>query len=323
MNNFEQKMEIATLLKRLLALGLELQDIDTIAHKVGQRLNTYIWLTKHLHVYVSTDGTDSTDDVEQGLVSTKPFKTPQYALQYVSSVYNLNQYNAYIHLAAGSYGVNTILSLPSYVSTTGTIVLQGQSDRAAVVLGMIHSYRGGAYNITDLTIQPKYKNSDGNSYAVVAGKNNNIQLINVAVLCDQLTTSAVFCYRAESGGQLAIVGTQRHTVTMVNNPQIAQLFSAAANGQIYISQDVQIVNSCTINAVAMAHLGGMIVTDKLVSSGLGRAPLITATGTVTGSRFIVETNGIIRVDAVTAGDLTFFPGSVAGTISTGGQYLAF
>ena len=49
----------------------------------------------------------------------------------------------------------------------------------------------------------------------------------------------------------------------------------------------------------------------------GRLPLFTANGTVTGMRYKASGNGII---ASSGGGAEFFPGTIAGTTSTGGQY---
>lgn len=53
-------------------------------------------------------------------------------------------------------------------------------------------------------------------------------------------------------------------------------------------------------------------------TSLIRATSMTFSGSATGKRYDVATNGVINTNG---GGATYFPGSVAGTTATGGQYV--
>lgn len=78
----------------------------------------------------------------------------------------------------------------------------------------------------------------------------------------------------------------------------------------YISASAAVTVSGTLNftsAFAFASIAGIIFASGATYTG----------GTVTGKRYEADSNSVISV----GGGATFFPGNVAGTTATGGQYV--
>ncbi len=142
---------------------------------------------------------------------------------------------------------------------------------------------------------------------------------------DTGATRYITCFISRSSGTIEIGGTSKHTVTFTDTQKITGLLSANDGGRILVPQDIEMVGDGGVtSAVATANTLGIIYCWSSPSSGLGRASLITATSaTFTGRRYRALINGVIRVDAVVTGDENFFPGTIAGTIETGGQYSAY
>lgn len=325
-NRFRSSMPTGELLKALLELGLELQDIENVTREVAANLNTYIWLDAPMNLYVnSTTGVDQSA-TGRGFTAEMPFKSLAFALNYVSSLYNINQYNVTIYLADGEYNLDGVTLLPNFTYTTGRIIIRGNAtNRENVKVGTLSGSRGCRFDLWDLTIYPRYRNSNGNTYGIIVEQMTYASCNNLGMMIEDTgVTRNIACFAANASGTVKIGGTSKHTVTFTDTQKIAGLLSANTGGQIAISQDIEMVGDGGVtSAVATANILGMINCWISSGSGLGRAPLITATSAAfTGRRYRALLNGIIRVDAVVAGDENFFPGTIAGTIETGGQYSA-
>ncbi len=326
-NRFRSSMPTGELLKALLELGLELQDIENVTREVAANLNTYIWLDAPMNLYVnSTTGVD-TVATGRGFTAEMPFKSLAFALNYVSSLYNINQYNVTIYLADGEYNLDGVTQLPNFTYTTGKIIIRGNAtNRENVKVGTLQGSRGCRFDLYDLTIYPRYRNSNGNAYGIVVEQMTHASCSNIGMMIENTgVTRAIACFQANTSGTLAIGGTSKHTITFTDTQKITALLYATDGGRVIVTQDIEMVGdggvtSAVANVVSLGTIN--IGTDS--GNGLGRAPLVTATSAAfTGRRYRALLNGIIRVDAVVAGDENFFPGTIAGVLETGGQYSAY
>lgn len=84
-----------------------------------------VWLSSNKNFYVNrTTGSDTIVD-GIGESSSKPFKNIQNCVDYVCDNYNIGQYQARIHIAAGTYNP---VNLGSFTYTTGSIRLIPDGD---------------------------------------------------------------------------------------------------------------------------------------------------------------------------------------------------
>jgi hypothetical protein len=245
--------------------------------------------------FVSTAGSDTLND---GLSSTAPFATVQRAIDAVWSL-DLGSFDATIQLADGAY--------------VGAVQARGTTPGTGVV-----TLRGNLATPQSVTMS--------------ADSQDVIRLSRGAVLKMEGVTLAASgggasCVVADSGAIARIGGGVR--------------FGAATLAHLHADQDGAILfevgAAITITGGAGAHLStnrGRIAGSSVAwtlsgtpvfgtafatAAGGGLIDLTGASfsGPATGSRYQSLLNAVINTRT---GNAAFFPGSVAGTIATGGQY---
>lgn len=280
-----------------------------------------IWLRKPMDIYIAKTGSDTLDE-GRGLSADKPFATLQAALNYISTTYNLYKYNCIVNIASGDYGRNTI-TLPSYATTTGTVIITGpdQNNPDAVKIGKVYNNFGSYYTLRDLCIKPE---NVGSHQSAAYATNGTIDLVNTIMDISETVVSngSLSAVETEDSGKVRIYATntleRKNGITIRVGTVATQSLISANGGVIQYTADIHIEGNCTVsNATVLAATGGLV--RRTVSSFVnpGRAPIITASGTVTGKRYNAALNGIIRAGG---GGPDFFPGSEAGVLTTGGQY---
>ena len=284
-----------------------------------------IWLTKNLTIYVATTGSNTLDE-GRGLTEDKPFATLRAALDYVSDTYNLSRYNITIKLAAGDYGRSAI-TLPSYTASTGEIYIQGAASSApeSTKIGHVNLNYSNNYHLIDLTCKPADINV---ATAGVAPSAGFIYLQNTVIDISETTVSN---NANLMGISTSLTGTAYINATNGDVPngvkiKVADTFSSpniilsSAGGNILAYADVKVEGTATLGSCfASARQLGKIQFLKSASSNPGRAPVVKLAdgASVTGKRYTATLNGIIDIGG---GGPDFFPGTVPGTTSTGGQY---
>lgn len=123
---------------------------DAHALLFGNKIS--IKLTANTTFYVNgATGNNSNN----GLTSAAPFKAIQYAIDTVSTKYDLGRYNATIQIAGGSYDED--VAIAPYVAGNGVLTLQGSTDinNPTIVLGCVYNIAGKILtaNINNLTIR--------------------------------------------------------------------------------------------------------------------------------------------------------------------------
>lgn len=249
-------------------------------------------LTKDTVYYV--DGALGNDS-NKGSASA-PFATIQKAVDVIYGFLDIGFYNVEIQVADGEYdGI--------YVSTpplgTGTVTLTGNRTSP-----------------TEVTLNENLANGL-RAIQVANGSRLSIRGLRLA---------GVFGVWAEAGG----------VVNVLDEVIIASSstgFLATQNGVVIITGDIEIEASLSffcrsvtgfINMTgADITLNGILTFTHFVSAE--RAGVISANknstnffGSALGSRYKTEMNGVVYTNA---GGANFFPGDVAGTAATGGQYV--
>lgn len=279
-----------------------------------KQLRVPIWLSQNTDFYVNgTTGSDTLDE-GRGLSAEKPFRTIQACVNYVCDTYNFSVYTAGINIAAGTY--TEWLSIPNFNTLTGQLHLRGSGTGQTLIRGSILLYHGaGLVSLQpSLTIQCPEQPTPGwvNSWYGVAAFSAGS--VDVACLVDAgISNSSLYKYSvngAQSSGPITILNGANLVGNTTN-------FLVTIGSSITISNDFSINGSIVGNgATAVARNGGKILVFTK-SDGVS-FPIIS--GSVVGSRYYVDSNGIINASGQGP---NFFPGTIAGTAdrNTGGVYV--
>jgi hypothetical protein len=250
------------------------------------------YLTAARTYYVRTDGSDSNDGLTN--TSTGAFLTIQRAVNVVCGEIDCGSQTVIIQVEDGAY--NAPVTLRPFVGTS-TVIL-----------------RGDVTTPTNVTID------SGTSNAIFAtGGRWSIQgfKISTSGTADGLTADGPArvtfsamdfgaCGRnqviAVSGG--FIVGTNAYTIS---GGAFAHIAGSTMSRIALSGATITLTGTPTFGAFAYVAMG----------SGL-EVYTTTITGSATGKRYDANTNGVIHTNG---GGANFFPGNVAGTTTTGGQYL--
>lgn len=247
--------------------------------------------------YVRTDGNNSND----GLSNTPSgaFQTIQRAYDVSSDRIDLNGFDVTIQVADG-------------YNTTGLAINRGLVGNNRIFL-------------TGNTTTP------GNCFLEVTNNHGVLNNINgFTVFVGGFRHSCLTAGSAlwANGGNIVLNGN-----TLFGPSQTGDHFTATNGGVITISANYTVGNGA-VNHWHAYGMGQIICQNRTVTIsapssftrwvGVATA-LVTSTGctfvnpsNVIGDRYIVRRNGVIITEGSGA---TYFPGSVAGTVETGGQYI--
>ena len=262
-----------------------LDDADAAAQRTT--LSVQETLTAARTYYVRTDGSDS----NTGLANTSggAFLTIGHAMDVARSI-NLSIYDITIQVGAGTFA-ESLLPLP-YVTGGGIIRVQGTAGSTTISLTGGSCIEGAGYStwyFSDLILAT----SDGNGVEA----NDGIFITVEDVTCNAISGSAFY---ARAGGTLVVGGA----VTIAGN--CAEVLTANRKGGVFMVNDISLSGTRAFTTFAQATAYGYL-------QALG-----SITGSATGKRYNVTGNSVINTDGAGA---TYFPGNVAGTTATGGQYL--
>ena len=280
-----------------------------------------IWLTKNMTIYVATTGSDTLDE-GRGLSPDKPFASIKAAVDYVSTTYNLYNYNVTINVEPGDYG-RGVITLPSYSTTTGEIIIIGQSQNPDdIVCGRFILEYASKYSLYNMTVHPN-DITVGTAGAIEASA-GTIKLYNIKLRLRDVSTGsgALWGVYTRASGFIQIWATQsldqlNGVIFDCSGATIAGLI-LANSAKIEFAADLSVLGDATMSiATVRAQQNGSIVRSRSSYVNPGRRPNIIAEGTITGQRYSANMNGIISV--ASAGP-EFWPGNSEGITATGGQY---
>lgn len=280
----------------------------------GGYLAQDFWLLKRLTANLTIHVNRNTgDDATADGTLAKPFKAISTALLYVANNFHLSIYNVTIQVASGVYPEG--LNLPLYMTTTGSISIVGDnavntiidctaiSRATALTLGLPSTY-------TLNNIQVKSSALASVSYSTCVSCSQGVLVFGNVILTNQGVTNGIGLWA--SGGRV-ILG-------MGATPSAHQIsITMPAGGAVAINMQggsrVSQVNNISITGTANTAIAQC--TD---GSAFDRSPtnLPIVIGVATGRRYAVDTNAIINTFG---GGANYFPGTVAGTIGNGGQYV--
>ncbi len=268
---------------------------DAIASKFKRRL------TANADLYVATTGNDS----NAGTVGS-PFLTLQKAWDYIVGSIDLAGYTVTIHVADGTY--TTGLEASGYaagaISPNSVQFVGNTTTPSNVTVNVTNDIAfaatwGGQYSIRGFKILAS-GTGDGQGvgvYTIGAGS-----YINYGVV--EFGACGVSHVYASAGTQVVVADDY----TISGNGGQSH-WSAYANGNIITSANLTITLTGTPTfTTAFAFIGAV----SILSMGLS----VTFTGSATGSRYLVNTNGVAILNGNT------LPGNSVGSTATGGQVVA-
>lgn len=287
-----------------------------------------IWLTKDKNFYVNGSTGSDTLDAGRGESSSKPFKTIQACINYVTDNYNISNRRAIILVAPGyDKEEGDVIFLKDYNTTSGSIQIKSSSGNISdvKVAGFTLSFNSNYY-IYDLTIEI-LENVDAVStiYGVYSSA-GRIDLYNVNIDFTHLNAKTSFiAIASETNGFIRIYASNstsiKSGITITGSTDIGvknlTILSAWAGGNIQISADINVIGDMDVYSFANVYQLGVLRFTTSVFIDPGRDPVLTVNGTITGVRYRSRLNGIIDVNG---GGEEFFPGSEGGITSSGGQY---
>jgi hypothetical protein len=241
------------------------------------------------------------DDVNNsGLTAASPLKTIQQALSWVYKK-NLNYFGVLIQLADGSYpGTFTLNGPVTGLAGPGQLTIQGNMTTPAnVVLNNTTSAATmTALNCAMVAIQGVSFQGTYNSNFLIYITTRAIVNYGTCIFGPGLSHIAV-----TSGGVAQCTGNY----TINGN--------AAYHFQVNSGSSLVTCTSRTITVTGNPTFSTFALIDWLANLICSAS---TFTGAATGTRYAASANSVIMTNV---GGANFFPGSVAGTVATGAQYV--
>ena len=297
----------------LIALDLLKGEIATFVYdganfqKIGLGLPGDITLTAARDLYVNPNGSDSND----GLTLATPFQTGDRAMAYIMRT-NLNGYNMTVHFADGTYGGFT-MQRPLYASSNGygSITLLGNLTTPAncLISGTTGDAIGcnldvGSYIIRGFKVQTA---GPGTSRGIVGlGAATQLQLGMIDF--GNCTYSHIHA-QGSINGYLGPLGGYPSDTIRLSGSALAHL-TTYDMGRMNTQQPPLIIPNPISFSSGFAAIAGISRADMLYQS-------ITGGANVTGPKYAVTQNSVL---GTSGSGVNYLPGSVAGTLQSGGQY---
>lgn len=278
-----------------------------------------IYLTKPLDFYVDANaGSDSYDGLASSFTSGTihgPFKTLQKASNVINP-YNLNGFGVGVHVADGNYGAFT---LPS-PSGTGTVTWTGNTSTPANCLIYTDNYTAVAGSQIGNQTMSGFKTKSSGTWSV---HNDPLCCIYLSGNMSTLTLGPM-----EFGGSPgAMVSCGRSAQIYFNNGGTQFTVSGSSTGNpgwigafCYAFMGGNIGNNTlnppvvTISAAISVQQGWMVAA---INANAQQYATYNNPGNVTGPKYNATLNGVINSSG---SGVNYYPGSVAGTLASGGQY---
>lgn len=242
------------------------------------------------------------NDSNSGLSSGAAFATIQRAWDVIKQSYDLNGFVATISVASGTYttGLNATGQMVGNTLGTSGVLIVGNSATINVGASLycFNASQGARFTVQGFTMQSSGSSSNAiqltdPSSSIVVGTGNTFGAFTSGshMLCtggqisvqSPYTVSGGASYHLFASNTGATVGYQSGlTVTVSGTPAFSQQFAA--------SQFLGLINAAGT----------------------------TFSGSATGTRYLAAINGVINTNG---GGASFFPGSVAGSTSSGGIYV--
>jgi hypothetical protein len=255
------------------------------------------------------NGTSGSDSTGNGLAPNTAFQTPQAAWNLLHARFDLNGHVVTVQVADGTYAsnANPILAASGVIPGQlypNSVIIQGNMGNpgnclldtsGGVLMHAVQGFGGAMFQLQGFRLR--------SSYACIssAGSGTIIYYQN----CD-FSTSTWYHVAALWSAFIYAVGSY----TISGGGANCQHFDVGASASISVTDNVTItlIGNPTLNVFCAAGSGGSWGTQP---------GFLSFVGTCVGAKYYADYNGTIVTET---GNINFFPGSVAGSVATGGQY---
>jgi hypothetical protein len=252
------------------------------------------------------DGTSATIDAAHG---HGPYKSLRRALLQTAK-YNLSGFTFHIYLADGTYPETSLLDAPT-PNGSGTVFIHGNHANPNLVklinsgTGSCFRVFGGSYTVDGVSFQATQASASDQAIGLWVANSGNVWCDAVAFY----NAPGGHVFAGPGGGHIAMQGPDFIYGGSANGAHLG----ASQNGVISFWSNpyptLNVMNAVSLYAFASAGGGGQINPVYTVQN---------LNGAVTGYRYVASGNGVIDVGGRAVG---YLPGSVAGVLATGGQYV--
>ena len=285
-----------------------------------------IWLTANKSFYVNGEtGSDTLDD-GRGETSSKPFKTIQACVKYVTENFNIVSYTVTIYVAQGTY--NELLTLSDYSRTTGRILIRAQEGQTVKVtnqsnLGNCVRCLSGLWYLQDIDSELSITSANASDSAyftcpvIASGNSATLYVVNcdltVNLTVEPQQWLGIICSTA--GASVYIDDQSVHSlVNGANYPgkYMFELYSTSSGTIALMAGTTSEQNSITLSGsfYCVAYASDAIIR---LTSVYNSVPMQFVDSGVTGMRYYASNGG--RIITQGAGP-EYFPGTTAGKVSS-------
>ena len=273
-----------------------------------------ILLTAPLRVYVNgSTGNDATADG----AADNPFKTIQTAINYVSNTFSFGPFDVTISVAAGTY--NETLYMVPYITSTGEFHLEGSGQASTIVIGQDYNRLVVGTGNQREKVTVVCTSCQIYNYANIQFKGGPTPASNEYSACMELFAGvhslSNVTFMLDSDALSGIHAAVRAGATL--NIDSGNQFNASSTQTNRTSLQIR-SGFCQIRGNNSASGAIGIVAYVGLNGSLDISDGTTMSGSVTGIRYQVFLNGAVYSHG---GGANYFPGTVAGTTSSGGQYI--
>lgn len=261
------------------------------------------FLTGDVTLWVRTDGNDSTGDGSAN-TSDKAFLTPAAAIAYAAKRFYFAGFKLIIRLGnTGTYPAPTSIGGVPAVDIIGNTSSQGSYTLQGLSGPLVNVLAGTVCRLSGLTLTT----TTATSWCAISGAGElRLEYVTFAQTGSGGTLSAVMS--AANGGTVYIgPGCIANTISGTT------LMGVSAGGTMYLTSTFTILGTCNFTvATVNASLSG---ANWILATGTA---FNTAGGAVNSARYLSSLNAVISVNG---GGANVIPGTVAGSTSSGGQYV--
>ena len=273
-------------------------NMDTsIIEEVMKKLRLPRWLTRNINIYVNKSHAAAADSDDEGRGgSEKPFRSIQYAANFVCDNYNLSNFNVNLLISPETY--DEYVSVGNCQTSGGKLIFRCLEEGKKFTIRNFMPNCNAVIDLHDAIIAYNNAPRPGSGGYQALTASSYVNLYDVEFHAGSGTSHNKRLMQAVTGGTIVL----RSGVSCKGS---CWAVFETTGGEIAIFSDMTVSDlSCSLCFAFANGAGEIYITD--IGNGLPRV-----TGSATGSRYRITGAGSINVGGLGP---DYFPGTTAGTI---------